>query len=293
MSFETAKKFLDMILDADEMTNSYITSTSSLGGVINFIGGEPWLEVDLITKISDYFIGELFRRKHPWAINFMFSFSSNGLLHFDPRVQKYLKRHIHHLSYGISIDGNKELHDACRVDLMGNGTYDRAIAAVHDYRNNFEGLMGSKMTIAPGNVDKVFSAVTNMIQEHDYKDINLNCVFEKGWTKDHANTLYWELHKITDWLAENNLLDEVKLSIFDIHCGHPHNEEENNNWCGGTGLMLAIDYKGDIYPCLRYMESSTGNNIEPFTIGRLDCGINREKEHCDRVNCLSCITRRS
>jgi radical SAM peptide maturase (CXXX-repeat target family) len=219
MSFETAKKFLDMILDADEMTNSYITSTASKGCIIDFIGGEPWLEIDLITKVSDYFIGELFRRKHPWATRFMFSFSSNGLLHFDPRVQKYLKKHIEHLSYSVSIDGNKELHDSCRIDLAGNGTYDRAIAAVYDYRDNLKRIIGSKMTIAPGNVDKVFSAVTHMIQESEYKNINLNYVFEEGWTKEHANILYWELHKITDWLIENNLLNDVNLSIFDIKCG--------------------------------------------------------------------------
>jgi radical SAM protein with 4Fe4S-binding SPASM domain len=57
--------------------------------------------------------------------------------------------------------------------------------------------------------------------------------------------------------------------------------------------MLAMDYKGDIYPCLRYMESSLGNKVPPFTIGNLEDGINCKKEHCDRVNCLSCITRRS
>jgi sulfatase maturation enzyme AslB (radical SAM superfamily) len=31
---------------------------------------------------------------------------------------------------GISIDGNKQLHDTCRVDINGNGSYDIAIASV-------------------------------------------------------------------------------------------------------------------------------------------------------------------
>lgn len=215
MSFETATKFLDMILNADEMTNTYITSTISQGAVINFIGGEPWLEIDLISKVSDWFIAELFKRKHPWAIKFMFNISSNGLLHFDPRVQAYIKKHLEHLSYGISIDGNKELHDSCRVDINGNGTYDRAIAGVHDYRDTFGGHIGSKMTIAPNNVDKIFEAVTHMIEISGYRIINLNYVYEDGWTNEHANTLYWQLHKLTDWLIENHLESEVWLSIFD------------------------------------------------------------------------------
>ena len=86
MSFDTAKKFIDMLLDADERTNSYIDANKVNGIIIDFIGGEPWLEIDLINQISDYFVGELFRRKHPWATKYMFSICSNGLMHLDPRV---------------------------------------------------------------------------------------------------------------------------------------------------------------------------------------------------------------
>lgn len=57
--------------------------------------------------------------------------------------------------------------------------------------------------------------------------------------------------------------------------------------------MIAADYKGDIYPCLRYMESSVGNDVPPYIIGNLEDGVNRKKEHCDRINCLRCITRKS
>ena len=183
MNFETAKKFIDMMLDADDKINSYMTLTTSNGVVIDFIGGEPWLEIDLISKISDYFISELFRRKHPLAIKFKFNVCSNGLLHFDPKIQAYIKKHIKHLAYNISIDGNKELHDSCRVDLKGCGTYDRAIAGVKDFREQFNGIIGSKMTIAPGNVDKVFDAVSYMINNNKYDHINLNYVYEEGWTQ--------------------------------------------------------------------------------------------------------------
>ena len=293
MSFEVAKRFIDMLLDADELVNTYITSTTSAGAVLDFIGGEPWLEIDLINKATDYFIGELFRRKHPWAIKFRLSICSNGLLHFDSRVQEYLKKHAKHLSYNISIDGNKALHDSCRVDLLGNGTYDRAIAAVQQYRSELGGYMGSKMTIAPGNVEKVFDAVSYMIEKNDYRIINLNCVYEEGWTKEHATILYWELHKLTDWLVEKDLQNAVELSIFEQNCGKPQTAEDNSNWCGGTGLMIAVDYKGDIYPCLRYMESSVNNKVPAYIIGNLEQGINRTDEHKHRIACLDCITRRS
>ena len=55
MSFDTGKRFLDMILDSDDRTNQYITSENCNGAIISFIGGEPWIEIELISKLSDYF----------------------------------------------------------------------------------------------------------------------------------------------------------------------------------------------------------------------------------------------
>ena len=293
MTFDTAKEFLTMILDDTEKSNTYITSEKSIGAVIEFIGGEPWIAIDLINEISQWFVNELFKRKHPWAILFAFNVCSNGLLHFDPRVQNYLKRFDGCLGYGISIDGNKELHDSCRIDLEGKGTYDRAIAAVHDYQTTFNRSIGSKMTLAPENVDKTFEAIKSIVGEQGYRHVNLNCVYEEGWNKEYAKILYWELHKITDWLFENNLQNEVTLSIFDELCGHPKGYDENENWCGGCGLMIAMDYKGDIFPCLRYMETSSNTKYPSYIIGNIKDGINILPEHKERVECMACVTRRS
>ena len=64
--------------------------------------------------------------------------------------------------------------------------------------------------------------------------------------------------------------------------------EDDANWCGGNGQMIAVDYKGDIYPCLRYMESSLGNNISPIIIGNVDNGI-MTNEKC--INCALCLKK--
>ena len=111
MDFETAKKFTDMVLAG----NRYMNPENSPGVIIEFIGGEPLLEIELVDKITDYFIGEMIRLRHPWATRFRLSICSNGTEYFDPKVQAYLKNHLNHLSFSISIDGCKELHDACRV----------------------------------------------------------------------------------------------------------------------------------------------------------------------------------
>ena len=56
--------------------------------------------------------------------------------------------------------------------------------------------------------------------------------------------------------------------------------------------MLAFDPDGIAYPCLRYMESSLGDDAPPIIIGSVD-GIFETDEHKEIKRCLDCITRRS
>lgn len=61
MDFSVAKQTIDWILNNDEKISSYLLPENMIGVIIEFIGGEPWLEAGLIHKISNYFIQELFR----------------------------------------------------------------------------------------------------------------------------------------------------------------------------------------------------------------------------------------
>ena len=73
MSFDTAKRFADMILDARIDTNPYLSIEDSPGIVFEFIGGEPFMNIDLISQISDYIVEKMIRENHPWRHKFMFS----------------------------------------------------------------------------------------------------------------------------------------------------------------------------------------------------------------------------
>lgn len=290
MSFETAKKFIDDLLD--DKYSDYISVETSPGIIVEFIGGEPLLEIDLIDQICDYFVAELIRRQHPWATRYCFSMCSNGVLYFDPRVQKFLRKHLNHLSFSISIDGNKELHDACRVFADGSGSYDIAMEGVRHYRDVLGGDIGSKMTLCPENVQYCYDATVSLL-ENGYEEIFLNCVYEEGWTLEHAKILYEQLKKLGQYIIDNDLFDKVYLSIFVEHFFRPKRAEENDNWCGGLGSMISVDYKGDIYPCIRYMESSLGPDIEPLMIGNVDHGVMTTCKERDCVECMRAVTRRS
>ena len=154
--------------------------------------------------------------------------------------------------------------------------------------------MGSKVTIAPANVMHVYDAITHMI-DLGYNEINANCVYEEGWQMIHATVFYDQLKKLADYILEHNLdmENDYYISLFEENFFHPKQPDDLENWCGGNGVMLAVDPDGIIYPCLRYMESSLAGQQEPYSIGDVDTGIcQTECDRC-RVECLKKIDRRT
>lgn len=285
MSFETAKKFIDKLLHNNDLIDNYVKSKNSLGIILEFIGGEPLLEIELIDQIIDYFIEQCIILHHPWVDKFRVSMCSNGILYFTPKVQDFIKKHQTHLSFSISIDGNKKLHDTCRVFPDGTGSYDLAIKAAKHYMKHYDQYLGSKMTLSPSNINFTSSALINL-WENGYSYIYANCVYEKGWTIEHAKILYNELKKTADYLL-NNHLEKIKgASILNFDLNQQKNIS-NKNFCGGDGNMLAIDYKGDLYPCLRYMESSIGSNQLPYIIGNINDGIGYNQQTKDGLSGLN------
>ena len=290
MPFEVAKTFIDNLFDGKY--KGYISEEEKPFIVLDFIGGEPLLEPVLIEKICDYFVDTAIERESGWAEHFMISICSNGVAYFDPDVQHLLNKYRSKLSLSITIDGNKELHDSCRVFADGRGSYDLAVAAAQDWMNH-GGYMGSKITIAPGNINFMNEAITHMI-DLGYEEINANVVYEKGWNIGHAKLFYKKLKEISDYFIDNNLCETHYLSLFIDNLGKPKSSKDNETWCGGVGnAMLSIHPNGDLYPCIRYMESSLGTDQEPLKIGNVWDGIGKEAKYAQLIKCMDCVTRKT
>lgn len=108
MPWEVAKAAIDYVLDREkEMPEESV--------VWDFIGGEPFLEIDLIDRICDYLKTEMFRRDHHWFNSYRFSFSTNGINYHTEKVQRFIRKNREHLSIGITIDGTRRKHDLNRI----------------------------------------------------------------------------------------------------------------------------------------------------------------------------------
>lgn len=291
MSFDVAKTFIDKLLAGDPSIASYINVDNSPGIVIEFIGGEPFLEIDLIDRIVDYFRLETIRLNHPWAYKYAISFSSNGTLYFDEKVQRFLSKNKDHVSLSITVDGTKELHDKCRVFPTGAPSYDLAHSAAMDWMSRGYD-MGTKITLCPENVAYMNECLQAIIKDgHD--EVMMNTVYEEGWSPDTCRIIYEQCKLFTEWFKDNCDPLNFYCSFLERIACEPKSMFDNENWCGGVGSMLGIDPDGYMYPCIRYMESSIGDTQVPYRIGDVYNGFFSREDECNRRDCMICVTRRS
>lgn len=290
MKIEDAKLAVDKILSGDDGFHNYINPNISPAIVIEFIGGEPFLEIDLIDEIVDYFREQAIKLNHPWKNKFCISICSNGVLYRDEKVQKFLQKNSDIVSFSVTVDGTQELHDKCRVFPDGKPSYHLAHSAALDWMDRGY-YMGSKITISPQNVTYLAESLEQMIND-GYLDINANTVYEEGWTVEHAREMYYQIKKFTDKTLMDFDMNVISISLLDNN-GIPLPYNDNKNWCGGTGLMLAMDPDGGLYPCIRYMESSLGTDQKPLKIGDIHTGLIQTPEEHKCIDCLNAVTRRT
>lgn len=291
MDWETAKDCVNMLFREDARGAAYLNEQAAHGVILDFIGGEPLLEIELIDRTVDYFREKAVELGHRWATQYMVSMTTNGLLYFDETVQRFLEKNRGRVSMSVTVDGDRETHDSCRVDCAGCGSYERSSAAAEDARERY-GFDGTKFTIAPANVERVFTACKDLIEKSSLRVFHCNCVYEEGWTEELAGVLYRELKQLADWIISTGRYEDMTLSIFDDMIGKPLPGSERQNWCGGTGKMLAFDVDGTVYPCLRYAPLSVGNR-PPLRIGDAEHGIGVLPQDRDTVSMLDAITRQS
>lgn len=272
MSFEIAKKAIDYIL-ANEKNDLFATQSV----IFDFIGGEPFLEIDLVDKICDYIKSELFRLNHHWFNSYRFSFSTNGINYDSEKVQNYIAKNLDHLSIGITIDGTKNKHDLNRI-WKGNGpekgSYDDVVRNIPMWLTQFPNS-GTKVTISSADIKYIKESVLHLYSLGIH-EVNINVVFEDVWKEGDDELFENQLMELADAIIMGGFYKEYACSFFSENIGKPLDKVlENQNWCG-AGRMLSIDAAGNLYPCTRFAAYSLRNK-KPIIIGNVDDGIDANK----------------
>lgn len=268
MPWKVAKAAVDYILDRE---NDFREESV----IWDFIGGEPFLEIDLIDKICDYLKEEMFRRNHHWFNSYRFSFSTNGINYHENKVQRFIEKNRTHLSVGITIDGTELKHDLNRVYKYSNkGSYKDVVRNIPLWLSQFPDA-STKVTISSADITYIKESVLHLYSL-GIKEVNINCVFENVWQEGDDKLFEEQLVALADCIIDNDLYKDHACSFFLEHIGKPLDRQNNNqNWCG-AGMMLAVDAKGMLYPCTRFAQYSLRSK-PAWIIGNVKDGIDQNR----------------
>lgn len=270
MSFDVARSAINYILDRENEPDFAYESV-----IWEFIGGEPFLEIDLIDRICDYIKLELFKRKHHWFNSYRFAFSTNGINYNSEKVQEFIKKNHLHLSIGITIDGTKKKHDLNRIyKISEKGSYDDVVRNIPLWLSQFSDV-GTKVTISSADIPYIKESVLHLF-ELGIHQVNINCVFEEVWKENDDIIFQEQLIMLADEIIYRNLYENYACSFFSETIGKLMDKVKNNqNWCG-AGKMLAVDSQGIFYPCTRFAQYSLREK-KAWIIGNIYDGLDRNK----------------
>lgn len=208
---------------------------------IDFHGGEPFLEFDLIKKLCEY----VWTRK--WSKKYICYATTNGtLVHGD--IKKWLRKNKDRFWCGLSLDGNKLMHDLNRSNSFSS-------IDLEFFLKNWP-EQEVKMTISPLTLPYLAEGV-KFIEKYGFKLSN-NAAYGTDWSRDdNTGILEKELMKLAEYYLEN--LYSKPCMILDFPIERISFKEPIAKWCGTGTAMKAYSVDGDLYPC---------HFFDPVTIGK-------------------------
>jgi len=287
MSFEVAKKLLDslfeyratgedkifkyLILDRDLIYNTPI--------IFDFFGGECTLYIDLLDQICSYF-EELCEKYNylDWFESYKISAETNGTTASNEKVKAFYEKYKNNLDCSVSLDGCKECHDMCRLDVNGNGTYDRTVEGVNILKYYMGKLPYTKQTFCKENMKYIKKSIEELYNM-GYREIpgNFDCInLSQFLTPDESELYYSYLKETVDYIIDNQL--NVKWSIlYKAEMLSKYLDTFSRPICGADGSILAVKWDGSLYICAQLTESFILDKALEYCLGNVDDGITNLK----------------
>lgn len=197
--------------------------------IIEFYGGEPFLEFSAIQDICFYIWNSIDSKQK-------FVITTNGTL-VHGNIKQWIYDHSNLITLCLSIDGDKYSHNINRSNSFDSinvnffvKTWSKSIA---------------KMTVSPLTIGYLASNV-EYLHSRGFSKILVNMAQMQDWKE----TLYTEFSRQLMSLIsfyEDNLYIEP-CSLFDINFENIDKRESFHKGCG-IGDEVIIDGNGNLYPC--------------------------------------------
>lgn len=256
MSFEFGKQALDFLVK---------NSGTRKNLEVDFFGGEPLVNFDVVKQLVKYARSiEKETGKH-----FRFTLTTNGML-LDDDVIDFLNKEMNNVV--LSLDGRKEINDAKRKKINGEGSYDIIVPKFQNFvekRGNKEYYM--RGTFTRNNLD--FTKDIFHMADLGFKELSMEPVVSSPDTdyalKEGDLDTIFEQYEI---LAKEMIKRRKQGNPFTFYhymidlSGGPCIYKRITG-CGSGTEYLAVTPTGDFYPCHQFVGD------EKFLMGNVRDGV--------------------
>lgn len=277
MSCKTAYKAIDQAF-----TYTEIHKDRTLW--INFVGGEPLLDFDMIQDLVRYVN---LKNEEP-KYKLLFSFTTNATI-MNSEILNFLAAN--NFSVKISIDGDENVNDLNRVDQSGHGSYEKILSNLHYFRE-FEQKIGRPVqvtnVITGNNYRKYYETLVYLTREIGFKMIDTAIDLGYHWNDEEIEVIAGNIRESFDCFVEAASRNQGFRWEFAEKIVHFKKDRKKFYSCGAGIVSSYVRTDGGIYACPGCLDPKV-------QLGTVDKGLNRDKvdrlkrfEGIDNLQCQSC-----
>jgi uncharacterized protein len=253
MSYEVGKKAIDFVIKASKNRKNI---------EIDFFGGEPLINFDVVKKIVAYARD----KEDKFNKKFRFTLTTNGVL-LDDEIIKYINENMSNVV--LSIDGRKEVNDRMRIGYDKKSTYEKImpnfkkVSKLRNQENYF--IRG---TYTRNNLD--FSNDVLHLADEGFKQVSVEPVVankDSGFEirEEDVEKIEYEYEKLAlEYINRLNTNKKFNFFHFNIDLNEGPCILKRASGCGAGFDYVAITPEGDIYPCHQFVGD------ENFKLGNVE-----------------------
>ena len=259
MSLEVGKKALEYLVE---------NSGSRRNLEVDFFGGEPLMNFDLVKDLVDY--GRNLEKKH--NKNFRFTITTNGILLDDEKID-YINENMSNVV--LSLDGRKEVNDNMRKTISGDGSYDIILPKFKkmvEKRGDKDYYI--RGTFTSNNID--FSKDAMDFYKNGFKKISIEPVvtseeMDYALREEHLQSVLNEYEKFSkEYINIKKMDKDFYFFHFMIDLKQGPCIIKRAVGCGAGSEYMAVTPEGDLYPCHQFVGE------EEFKLGNVFEGVSRD-----------------
>lgn len=251
---------------------------------IDFIGGEPLINFNLIQKAVDY--AKLKEEENNIHISFMLT--TNGLLLNEDIIEYFISEGF---NLKLSIDGTEKTNDLNRIYSSGKGSYQgvkKCLKYVKQFEEKANRIVRVTNVVTQNNYLNYFESVKHIVEELDLHYIDSCIDLFPNWTQEELKTIQNEIYKIFDYFIEKYVSGQGFYWRFINRAEELMYNKKRFYKCGAGIVAAYIRVDGEIFPC-------GSNTTDEISLGNVIGEINYIKIHklmdlekIDNEKCNSC-----